>query len=89
MGRGERVKKSVCVFTRLLQSTVTTFVGIDETFASISPPSRGSATARIDPALLYAKLEKDYCGYVVSLDSSTKTKKSGYGSCAWIVWRLP
>ncbi|OWY99268.1 hypothetical protein PHMEG_00029757, partial [Phytophthora megakarya] len=42
------------------------------------------------PQLLYAKLPLDYSGLVVSFDGSAKTEKNGgYGSCAWVVWRLP
>ncbi|GMF61158.1 unnamed protein product [Phytophthora fragariaefolia] len=32
----------------------------------------------------------DYDGYVLSFDGSAKTEKNGgYGSCSWILWRLP
>ncbi|OWY92436.1 hypothetical protein PHMEG_00038572 [Phytophthora megakarya] len=79
-----------CPFTRLLQSTVTNFVDIDDSLELVAPPQRGSPTARIDPQLLYAKLPLDYSGFVVSFDGSAKAEKNGgYGSCAWVVWRLP
>ncbi|OWZ15821.1 hypothetical protein PHMEG_00010468 [Phytophthora megakarya] len=84
------IKEKDCAFTRLLQSTVTNFVDIDDSLKLIAPPQKGSPTARIDPQLLYAKLPLDYSGLVVSFDCSAKTEKNGgYGSCAWAVWRLP
>ncbi|OWZ02576.1 hypothetical protein PHMEG_00025838 [Phytophthora megakarya] len=44
----------------------------------------------MDPQLLYARLPQSYSGLVVSFDGSAKTEKYGtYGSCSWIVWRLP
>ncbi|GMG16075.1 unnamed protein product [Phytophthora fragariaefolia] len=44
---------------------------------------------RMDPALLYARLQNDHRGFVLSFDGSAKTPKhGGYGSCAWILWRL-
>ncbi|OWY99006.1 hypothetical protein PHMEG_00030075 [Phytophthora megakarya] len=86
----QRIKEKDCAFTRLLQSTVTNFVDIDDSLELVAPPQRGSPTARIDPQLLYAKLPLDYSGLVVSFDGSAKTEKNGgYGSCAWVVWRLP
>ncbi|GMF52143.1 unnamed protein product [Phytophthora fragariaefolia] len=54
------------------------------------PPSKNSATVIIDPELLYARVPADYDGYVLSFDGSAKTEKNGkYGSCSWILWRLP
>ncbi|KAG2879315.1 hypothetical protein PC114_g22636 [Phytophthora cactorum] len=45
---------------------------------------------RTNPSLLYAKLPRDYRGFVMSFDGSVKTGKyGGYGSCSWILWRLP
>ncbi|OWZ18551.1 hypothetical protein PHMEG_0007345 [Phytophthora megakarya] len=69
-----RVKEKECEFTKLLQSTVTSFVDIDKTLAPMAPPSKGSATARIDPALLYAKLQKYFSGYVVSSMAQRRRK---------------
>ncbi|OWZ02529.1 hypothetical protein PHMEG_00025898 [Phytophthora megakarya] len=81
----QRIKEKECAFTRLLQSTVTNFVDIDDSLELVSPLQKGSPTARIDPQLLYAKLPLDYSGFVVSLDMSAKTEKNGgYGSCAWV-----
>ncbi|KAE9283962.1 hypothetical protein PR003_g26984 [Phytophthora rubi] len=43
----------------------------------------------MDPQLLYARLPRNV-GYVILFDGSAKMKKhGGYGSCAWILWRLP
>ncbi|OWZ02768.1 hypothetical protein PHMEG_00025610 [Phytophthora megakarya] len=82
------IKEKDCAFTRLLRSTVTNFVDIDDSSELIAPPQKGSPTARIDPQLLYAK-PLDYSGLVVSFDGSANTEKiGGYGSCAWVVWRL-
>ncbi|OWZ23826.1 LOW QUALITY PROTEIN: hypothetical protein PHMEG_0001236 [Phytophthora megakarya] len=77
----QRVKEKECEFTKLLQFTMPNFVDIDETLAPMAPPPKGSATARIDPVLLYAKLQKYYCGYVVSFDGSVKTAKP-------VAWKL-
>ncbi|KAG3056384.1 hypothetical protein PI124_g23308 [Phytophthora idaei] len=44
----------------------------------------------MDPAMLYARLPRDYRGFVVSFDGSAKTEKyGGYGSCSWVLWSLP
>ncbi|OWY93190.1 hypothetical protein PHMEG_00037501, partial [Phytophthora megakarya] len=57
---------------------------------TVTPPTKGSSTVRMDPQLLYARLPQSYSGLVVSFDGSAKTEKyGGYGSCSWIVWRLP
>ncbi|OWZ12863.1 hypothetical protein PHMEG_00013911 [Phytophthora megakarya] len=86
----QRIKEKDCAFTRLLQPTVTNFVDIDDSLELVAPPQNGSPTSRIDPQLLYAKLPLDYSGLVVPFDGSAKTEKNGgYGSCAWVVWRLP
>ncbi|POM75125.1 LOW QUALITY PROTEIN: Hypothetical protein PHPALM_7816, partial [Phytophthora palmivora] len=77
-------------FAKLLQSSITPFVALDEAVAPLAPPSKGSATVRLAPHLLYASIARDYTGYVLSFDGSAKTEKhGGYGSCSWILWRLP
>ncbi|GMG17541.1 unnamed protein product [Phytophthora fragariaefolia] len=56
----------------------------------LAPPSKNSATDRMDPELLYTRVPADYDGCVVSFDGSAKSEKNGgYGSCSWILWRLP
>ncbi|POM65589.1 Hypothetical protein PHPALM_18668, partial [Phytophthora palmivora] len=77
-------------FVQFLQASITPHVGLDESLEHISPPSKNSATVRMDPELLYAKIPRDYKGHVLSFDGSAKTEKNGgYGSCSWILWRLP
>ncbi|OWZ01979.1 hypothetical protein PHMEG_00026541 [Phytophthora megakarya] len=84
----QRIKENECAFTRLLPSTVTNFVDIDDSLELVAPPQKGSPTARINPQLLYTKLPLDDSGLVVYFDGSAKTEKNeGYGSCAWVVWR--
>ncbi|KAE8887068.1 hypothetical protein PF003_g28876 [Phytophthora fragariae] len=56
----------------------------------IAPPSKGSTSVRTDPELLYARVPSDFMGHVLSFDGSAKTEQNGgYGSCSWILWRLP
>ncbi|OWY96295.1 hypothetical protein PHMEG_00033470 [Phytophthora megakarya] len=87
---GRAVQWAVLLSPWHLISTVTNFVDIDDSLELVAPPQKGSPTARIDPRLLYAKLPLDYSGFVVSFGGSVKTEKNGgYGSCAWVVWRLP
>ncbi|KAG3233235.1 hypothetical protein PI124_g21689 [Phytophthora idaei] len=44
----------------------------------------------MDPAMLYARLPRDFRGFFVSFDGSAKTEKyGGYGSCSWVLWSLP
>ncbi|ETI38116.1 hypothetical protein F443_16071, partial [Phytophthora nicotianae P1569] len=74
----ESRKKNVA-FAQLLQSTITNFVDLEEPLALLAPPSKGSPTIRMDPSLLYAKLPRDYRGFVLSFDGSAKTDK--YGGC--------
>ncbi|KAE9323603.1 hypothetical protein PF008_g17309 [Phytophthora fragariae] len=86
----QRVKEKDCAFAQLLQSTITSFVDLEDSLSPVTPPTRGSASVRMAPQLLYARLPRDYVGYVISFDGSAKTEKhGGYGSCAWILWRLP
>ncbi|GMF37498.1 unnamed protein product [Phytophthora fragariaefolia] len=86
----KRVRERAIEFAKLLQSSLTSFVSLDEAVAPLAPPSKGSATVRISPHLLYASITRDYDGYVLSFDGSAKTKKhGGHGSCLWILWKLP
>ncbi|KAG3044413.1 hypothetical protein PC121_g21919 [Phytophthora cactorum] len=86
----QRVKKQDVVFAQLLQSSITNFVDLEESLAPLAPPNKGSTTIRMDPAMLYARLPRDYRGFVVSFDGSAKTEKyGGYGSCSWVLWSLP
>ncbi|GMF15167.1 unnamed protein product [Phytophthora fragariaefolia] len=85
-----RVKEDDSAFAQLLHSTITNFVGLDETFQRVAPPSKRAPMVRMDPALLYARLPNDHQGLVLSFGGSAKTPKhGGYGSCAWILWRPP
>ncbi|KAG2826988.1 hypothetical protein PC118_g21557 [Phytophthora cactorum] len=64
--------------------------GSEELLAPLAPPNKGSPTIRMDPAMLYARLSRDYRGFVVSFDGSAKTERyGGYGSCSWVLWSLP
>ncbi|KAG3205499.1 hypothetical protein PC129_g22080 [Phytophthora cactorum] len=86
----QRVEAQDVVFAQLLQSSITNFVDLEESLAPLAPPNKGSPTVRIDPAMLYARLPRDYRGFVVSFDGLAKTEKSGgYGSCSWVLWNLP
>ncbi|OWZ03541.1 hypothetical protein PHMEG_00024713 [Phytophthora megakarya] len=85
-----RVKEKDCSFAQLLQAGLASFVDLEDSLATVTPPTKGSSTVRMDPQLLYARLHRTYSGLVVSFDGSAKTEKyGGYGSCSWIVWRLP
>ncbi|POM81334.1 Hypothetical protein PHPALM_718, partial [Phytophthora palmivora] len=69
----KRVRERDVDFVRLLQASITPHVGLDETLEHIAPPSKNSAT-----------------GHVLAFGGSAKTEKNGgYGSCSWILWRLP
>ncbi|KAE8898883.1 hypothetical protein PF001_g25792 [Phytophthora fragariae] len=86
----KRVRERDVDFAQLLQASITPSVGLDESLAHIAPPSKGSASVRMDPELLYARVPSDFVGHVLSFDGSAKTEKNGgYGSCSWILWRLP
>ncbi|KAG3238743.1 hypothetical protein PI124_g16299 [Phytophthora idaei] len=80
----QRVKEQDVVFAQLLQSSITNFVDLEESLAPLAPPNKGSPTIRMDPAMLYGRLARDYRGFVVSFDGPAKTEKyGGYGSCSW------
>ncbi|OWY99889.1 hypothetical protein PHMEG_00029030 [Phytophthora megakarya] len=82
----QRVREKDCVFTQLLQSTITNFVDLDDLLALVAPPTKDSPTTRLDPSLLYAQLPHDYEGFVVSFDGSAKTENNcSYGRCSWMV----
>ncbi|OWZ13550.1 hypothetical protein PHMEG_00013107 [Phytophthora megakarya] len=86
----QRVWEKDYVFSQLLQSTITNFVDLDDSLALVAPPTKGSPSTRLDSSLLYAQLPHDYERVGVSFDGSAKTEKNGgYGSCSWIVWKLP
>ncbi|POM70081.1 Hypothetical protein PHPALM_13545, partial [Phytophthora palmivora] len=73
----QRVKERDCSFAQLLQAGLTSFVDLDDSLAQVAPPTKGSPSIRMD---------RTCCthGY------RAKTEKhGGYGSCAWILWRLP
>ncbi|OWY94296.1 hypothetical protein PHMEG_00036011, partial [Phytophthora megakarya] len=85
-----RVKEKDCAFAQLLQAGLTIFVDLEDSLATVTPPTKGSFTVHMDPQLLYARLPQSYSGLVVSFDGSAKTEKyGGYGCCSWIIWRLP
>ncbi|GMF30387.1 unnamed protein product [Phytophthora fragariaefolia] len=85
-----RVNEDDSAFAQLLHSTITNFVGLDKALQRVAPPSKRAMMVRMDPALPYARLPNDHRGFVLSFDCSAKTPKHGwYGSCAWILWRLP
>ncbi|OWZ04967.1 hypothetical protein PHMEG_00023031 [Phytophthora megakarya] len=85
-----RVKEKDCAFAQLLQAGLTSFVDLEDSLATVTPPTKGSPTVRLDPQLLYARLLKSHHGFVVSFDrSAMAVKYGGYGSCSWILWRLP
>ncbi|GMF20039.1 unnamed protein product [Phytophthora fragariaefolia] len=87
---GYRVTEDDSAFAQLLHSTITSFVGLDKTLQRVAPHSKRTPMVRVDPELLYARLQNDHRGFVLSFDGSAKTPKhGGYGSCAWILWRLP
>ncbi|POM58634.1 Hypothetical protein PHPALM_36696 [Phytophthora palmivora] len=86
----QRVKERDCAFAQLLQAGLTSFVDLDDSLAQVAPPTEGSPSISMDPNLLYAHLPRSYQRFVLSFDGSAKTEKhGGYGSCAWILWRLP
>ncbi|KAG4037008.1 hypothetical protein PC123_g27424 [Phytophthora cactorum] len=58
----EKVPEKDVKFAQLVQSTVTSFFDLEDSLAPVAPPSRGSATVRMDPALLYARLPIGYNG---------------------------
>ncbi|KAG4039689.1 hypothetical protein PC123_g24760 [Phytophthora cactorum] len=71
-------------------SSVTDSVDLQESLPPLAAQSKYVPTVRTNPYLLYAKLPRDYRGFVMSFYGSAKTGKyGGYGSCSWILWRLP
>ncbi|GMF43549.1 unnamed protein product [Phytophthora fragariaefolia] len=85
-----RVNADDSAFAQLLHSTITNFVGLDKALQRVAPPSKRTPMVRMDPALLFARLPNDHRGFVLSFDGSANTQKhGGYGSCAWILWRIP
>ncbi|OWY95984.1 hypothetical protein PHMEG_00033867, partial [Phytophthora megakarya] len=76
----QRIREKDCLFSQLLQSTITNFVDLDESLALVAPPTKGSPNTRMDPSLLYAQLPHDYDGLVDSFGSAKTEKNGGYGS---------
>ena len=76
-------------FAQLLQASITPTIGLDELLRHISPPAKHSASVRLDPEIIYARVPPTFVGFVLSFDGSAKTEKhGGYGSCSWILWKL-
>ncbi|GMF47688.1 unnamed protein product [Phytophthora fragariaefolia] len=69
-----RVRERDIEFAKLLQSSITPFVSLDEAVALLAPSSKGSSTVRMAPHLLYASVTRDYDCYVLSFDGSAKTE---------------
>ncbi|POM62384.1 LOW QUALITY PROTEIN: reverse transcriptase [Phytophthora palmivora] len=59
----KRVRERDVDFVQLLQASITPHVGLDESLEHIAPPSKNSATVRMDPELLYAKIPRHYKGH--------------------------
>ncbi|OWY98159.1 hypothetical protein PHMEG_00031143 [Phytophthora megakarya] len=72
-----RVKEKNCAFVQLLQAGLTSFVDLEDSLTTVTPPTKGSSTVCMDPQLLYARLPQSYCGLMVSFDGSAKTEKYG------------
>ncbi|GMF40027.1 unnamed protein product [Phytophthora fragariaefolia] len=86
----QRVRERDLEFAQLLQASITPAVGLDESLKHLAPPSKNSATVRMDPELLYARVPTRCEGHVLSFDGSAKMEKNGgYGSCSCILWKLP
>ncbi|RAW22056.1 hypothetical protein PC110_g21502 [Phytophthora cactorum] len=68
-------------------SSVTDSVDLQEPLPPLAAQSKYVPTVRMNPSLLYAKLPRDYRGFVMSFDGSAKFGKyGGYGGCSWILW---
>ncbi|KAL4127694.1 hypothetical protein PRIC2_006693 [Phytophthora ramorum] len=53
-------------------------------------PEANPVSKRLDPELVHTRVPRDFEGHVLSFDGSAKPEKyGGYGSCSWILWRLP
>ncbi|GMF32422.1 unnamed protein product [Phytophthora fragariaefolia] len=70
-----RVKEDESAFAQLLHSTITNFLGPDETLQRVAPPFKRAPMVRMDPALLYERLPNDHLRFVLSFDGSVKTLK--------------
>ncbi|GMF26488.1 unnamed protein product [Phytophthora fragariaefolia] len=64
-----RVNEDDSAFAQLLHSTITNFVGLDETLQRVAPPSKRTPMVQMDPALLYARLPNDHREYNTSTGS--------------------
>ncbi|KAE8978552.1 hypothetical protein PR002_g24690 [Phytophthora rubi] len=58
----KRVRKHDVDFAQLLQATATPHIGLDESLTHLAPPSKNSATVRLDPELLYAHVPRAFAG---------------------------
>ncbi|GMF28432.1 unnamed protein product [Phytophthora fragariaefolia] len=86
----KRVHEHNADFAQLLQATVTPHIGLDASLSHLAPPSKNSATVRLDPELLHAHAPRDSVGHMLSFDGSAKPEKNGgYVNCSWNLWILP
>ncbi|OWZ12712.1 LOW QUALITY PROTEIN: hypothetical protein PHMEG_00014076 [Phytophthora megakarya] len=78
------------IVTRLARAGRTSSMDLEDSLATVTPLTKGSSIVRMDHKLLNARLPRSHSGLVVSFDGSAITEKyDSYGSCSWIVWRLP
>ena len=78
-----RVSERAVDFAQMLHASITPAVGLEESLQHIVPPSKHSASMRLDPELLYARVPPVFAGFVLSFEGSAKTEENrGYGSCS-------
>ncbi|KAI9998983.1 hypothetical protein PInf_003648 [Phytophthora infestans] len=69
---------------KVKRASIAPFIGLDDSLKHLAPPSKNSATVRMDPELPFARLPADVTGCVLSFDGSANTAKyGGYGGCSW------
>jgi ribonuclease HI len=86
----ERIDPSACTYTALLTSSIVPIEELQQTLLEIEPTLRGKTKSGGKVDLPYPLLPKDYEGYLLSFDGSIKKPTvGGYGSCGYVIWKLP
>ena len=73
----QRVREHDVDFAHLLQAFITPSIGLDESLRQFDLPAKQSASFRLDPELLYARVPPTCLNFVLSFNGSEKTEKYG------------
>ena len=85
----KKVRRHDLDFAQLLQTSITPSIGLDESLRNISSRAKQSASVRLNPEILYARLPPTFAGIVLSFEVREDRDARMFEGCSWILWQLP